>query len=259
MSRLQHLTLLATAWFLSHDEAYARRVAEQLRSWWRENPFLSGVQLDEWHRGRHPPDQHDLDPASAGRLAGGCRPVRARRARRPADPLAPAVPRRHSGAEARQPTTTSSLRPPGSSSPAARSRGSPRAAAGGASPLGCSRRADPQHLSVWHRARACLRLSVFRRRARPARRGRGRGGWLPDGRSGLDAAVRHGRQRRGPARRADAATATGRRRRGPCAAAGRADCEPMGLRCWQLARRSSAGWTGGQPPRRTRPARSSPP
>jgi hypothetical protein len=43
ISRLQHLTLLATAWFLSHDEVYARGVADQLRSWWRENPFLSGV------------------------------------------------------------------------------------------------------------------------------------------------------------------------------------------------------------------------
>jgi hypothetical protein len=43
LSRLQHLTLLATAWFLTHDERYARRVAEHLRSWWRENPFLSGV------------------------------------------------------------------------------------------------------------------------------------------------------------------------------------------------------------------------
>lgn len=43
LSRLQHLTLLSTAWFLTHDERYARRVAEQLRSWWRENPFLSGV------------------------------------------------------------------------------------------------------------------------------------------------------------------------------------------------------------------------
>ena len=43
ISRLQHLTLLATAWFLTHDESYARRVADQLRSWWRENPFLSGV------------------------------------------------------------------------------------------------------------------------------------------------------------------------------------------------------------------------
>ena len=43
VSRLQHLTLLAAAWFVSHDEAYAGRVAEHLRSWWQENPFLSGV------------------------------------------------------------------------------------------------------------------------------------------------------------------------------------------------------------------------
>lgn len=43
ISRLQHLTLLATAWFLTHDESYAQRVADQLRSWWGENPFLSGV------------------------------------------------------------------------------------------------------------------------------------------------------------------------------------------------------------------------
>ena len=43
ISRLQHLTLLATAWFLSHEQAYAERVAGQLRSWWRENPFLSGL------------------------------------------------------------------------------------------------------------------------------------------------------------------------------------------------------------------------
>jgi hypothetical protein len=43
ISRLQHLTLLATAWFLTHDQSYAQRVADQLRSWWRENPFLSGV------------------------------------------------------------------------------------------------------------------------------------------------------------------------------------------------------------------------
>jgi hypothetical protein len=43
LSRLQHVTLLASAWFLSHDECYARRVADHLRSWWQENPFLSGV------------------------------------------------------------------------------------------------------------------------------------------------------------------------------------------------------------------------
>ena len=43
ISRLQHLTLLARAWYLSRGRAYAERVADQLRSWWRENPFLSGV------------------------------------------------------------------------------------------------------------------------------------------------------------------------------------------------------------------------
>ncbi len=43
LSRLQHLTLLATAWFLTQDGRYACRVADHLRSWWRENPFLSGV------------------------------------------------------------------------------------------------------------------------------------------------------------------------------------------------------------------------
>ncbi len=43
ISRLQHLTLLASAWFLSHDEEYAQRAVKQLRTWWRENPFLSGV------------------------------------------------------------------------------------------------------------------------------------------------------------------------------------------------------------------------
>lgn len=43
LSRLQHVTLLATAWFLSHREEYAVMAAAQLRSWWRCNPFLSGV------------------------------------------------------------------------------------------------------------------------------------------------------------------------------------------------------------------------
>ncbi len=43
IARLQHLTLLASAWALSHDDRYARRVDEQLRSFWQENPFLSGI------------------------------------------------------------------------------------------------------------------------------------------------------------------------------------------------------------------------
>jgi len=43
VNRLQHLTLLATAWYLTEADAYAQRVADQLESWWRENPFLSGI------------------------------------------------------------------------------------------------------------------------------------------------------------------------------------------------------------------------
>jgi heparinase II/III-like protein len=43
LSRHHHLTQLAAAWYLTGDDAYAERVAEQLRSWWAENPFLSGV------------------------------------------------------------------------------------------------------------------------------------------------------------------------------------------------------------------------
>ena len=92
ISRLQHLTLLATAWYLTREDDYAERVASQLRSWFRENPFLSGVHwtsgielgirlislawirrlLDDW-------------PGAAGLFEG-------RPAGGPADPVAPAVP-----------------------------------------------------------------------------------------------------------------------------------------------------------------------
>jgi hypothetical protein len=43
ISRLHHLTVLATAWYLTEDKRYAERVAEHLTSWWSENPFLSGI------------------------------------------------------------------------------------------------------------------------------------------------------------------------------------------------------------------------
>jgi Heparinase II/III-like protein/Heparinase II/III N-terminus len=43
LSRLQHLTLLSTAWFLTADERYAQRAVDHLQSWWEDNPFLSGV------------------------------------------------------------------------------------------------------------------------------------------------------------------------------------------------------------------------
>ncbi|TYL50147.1 heparinase [Nocardioides sp. BGMRC 2183] len=43
LSRHHHLSLLATAYWLTHDERYAERVDQQLRSWWGANPFLSGI------------------------------------------------------------------------------------------------------------------------------------------------------------------------------------------------------------------------
>jgi Heparinase II/III-like protein/Heparinase II/III N-terminus len=43
INRLQHLTLLSVAWYLTGEDVYAERVADQLRSWWRENQFLSGI------------------------------------------------------------------------------------------------------------------------------------------------------------------------------------------------------------------------
>ena len=43
LSRHQHLTVLAAAYRLDGDERYAEAVATQLRSWWKANPFLSGV------------------------------------------------------------------------------------------------------------------------------------------------------------------------------------------------------------------------
>ena len=42
-SRHYQLTVLAAAYFLTSDARYAEFVAGQLRSWWRHNPFLSGV------------------------------------------------------------------------------------------------------------------------------------------------------------------------------------------------------------------------
>jgi hypothetical protein len=43
LSRHHHLTQLAAAWYLTHDDTYADRVADHLNDWWRSNPFLSGV------------------------------------------------------------------------------------------------------------------------------------------------------------------------------------------------------------------------
>ena len=43
MSRHHQVTVLAAAWWLTHEERYADAAAHQLRSWWRASPFLTGV------------------------------------------------------------------------------------------------------------------------------------------------------------------------------------------------------------------------
>ena len=43
LSRMHHVTVLAAAFALSGDDRYADRAALHLRSWWKQNPFLSGV------------------------------------------------------------------------------------------------------------------------------------------------------------------------------------------------------------------------
>ena len=94
--------------------------------------------LDQRHRARHPADQPGLDPAPARRLARrrrACSRTTAWRSGRSGG-TSSTWPR--SGAGARRPTTTSSPRRPGSSRPAARSRGFRRANAGGAPPPRCS-------------------------------------------------------------------------------------------------------------------------
>jgi hypothetical protein len=43
LSRMHHVTVLAAAYALTRNDKYADRAAAHLRSWWRQNPFLSGV------------------------------------------------------------------------------------------------------------------------------------------------------------------------------------------------------------------------
>lgn len=43
LSRHHHLTVLASAWWLTGRDDYADVVDAQLRSWWQQNPFLSGI------------------------------------------------------------------------------------------------------------------------------------------------------------------------------------------------------------------------
>ena len=174
MSRHHHLTVLAAAWWLTRDERYAEAVADQLRSWWRANPFLTGVHWTSGIEAGHPADLLDLDPPAARRLAQGRRPVRAQRRRRAPDPLAPGVPGRlpQPRLVGQQPRHRRGGRPA-----RRRLRVSlvfPRATAGAQR---CSRpagaRAGRQHLRRRAQPRAGDRLPPIRPRARAGGRRRG--------------------------------------------------------------------------------------
>ena len=69
ISRLQHLTLLATAWFLSQRRALRATGGRAAAVLVAGQPVPVRRALDQRHRGRHPADQPGLDPAAAGRLA----------------------------------------------------------------------------------------------------------------------------------------------------------------------------------------------
>ena len=43
ISRLHHVTVLAAAWHLTRDDRFAEHALTHLRSWWRDNPPLSGI------------------------------------------------------------------------------------------------------------------------------------------------------------------------------------------------------------------------
>ena len=209
LSRLQHLTLLATAWFLSRDERYARRVSDHLRSWWRENPFLSGVHwtsgielgirlislawirrlLADW------PDVADLFEHNA--LA--VRQIRWHQQYLGAFPSRGSSANNHVIAEAAGQLVASCAFP--------WFRQSPAVAAKVRVPAGT--RAPPQLVSVRCRPRARFGLSVLHRRTRVRRGRRGRNERSSTESVRLGPAVRDGGQRGGPGRCAPAPASPG--------------------------------------------------
>ena len=206
ISRLQHLTLLATAWSLSHDERYALRVADQLRSWWRENPFLSGIHwtngielgirlislawirrlLDDWHGAA---DLFECNGLAVRQIRWHQQYLAALRSRGSSA-------NNHVVAEAAGQLVASCAFPWFPQSDRWR-RASARL---------LELRAPPQHLPVRHQPRAGFRLPLFRRRTRVPRRRRGRG-VRPSAEPGSVAASGRNHGQRGSAARRAHATA----------------------------------------------------
>ena len=177
VSRLHHLTVLAAAWYTGRDEAYAERVAAQLRSWWQQNPFLSGVHwtsgieigirlislawirrlLDDWPGVAALFERGDL---AVQQIYWHQQYLAAFRSRGSSA-------NNHVIAEAAGQLVASCAFPWFAGSARWRRAGRPAARA----------RADQQHVPVRDRPRAGLGLPGLRGRARPAGRGRGgRGG-----------------------------------------------------------------------------------
>ena len=257
ISRLQHLTLLATAWFLTRDEEYATPGGRPAPLLVAGEPLPVRRALDQRHRARHPPDQPGLDPAPARRLARRSRPVRGRRARGAADPVAPAVSGRvpEPGLVGQQPRDRRGGRA---------ARGQLRlpvvrrkASAGGASPRSCSSASSSATPSRRASAASSPRItsasspnSGSSRRSRP-RRAATRSARSPGS----------GWARWRTARRPWSTSGCGRLGRVTPTKAGRC-CSTLrwptaGRRCWRWPKRWSAGSTGGRGRRRTRAARSS--
>ena len=247
LSRHHHLTVLADG--LVPDpatSAYARRVADQLRSWWRENPFLSGVHwtsgielgirlislawirrlLDDW------PGVGDLFEHDA--LA--VRQIRWHQQYLAAFPSRGSSANNHVIAEAAGQLVASCAFPWFRESERWRRKSALAAGAGAVRntfPSGIGRElASDYHCFV-------AELGFARRR-----RGRGERSSAEPG--DLGPAGRDGGQRGGHGGRAAAPASAGRRRRGPRAAARRAGAPTAGRRCWPWPTRWSAGWTGGR-------------
>ena len=143
LSRHHHLTLLAAAYALTGDRRYAERAGSHLRSWWQENPFLSGIHWTSGIELGNPADLMGLDPSAARRLGATSRAcsIRTSWPASKSGGTRPTCP--GSVAAARQPTTMSSPRRPGSLLPRWRSLGSRRAPPGLTSRPACSSRSSP--------------------------------------------------------------------------------------------------------------------
>ncbi len=75
LSRFQHVNLLASAYAVSRRDVYAEAAAVQLRSWWEQNPFLSGVHWTSGIDDRTPAYILGLDEEIAPGVGGSRGPL----------------------------------------------------------------------------------------------------------------------------------------------------------------------------------------